>query len=1060
MVNETSIPQPKTYGPLGNLPLLDRNAPSESLAKMFDEFGPIYRFSFFNRSTIMISGPDLVEEVNDETRFAKSIGHLQHVRTFGGDGLFTSLTHEANWQKAHNILIPAFSQPAMKGYHNMMVDIAMQLVQKWERLNPDDSIQVPDDMTRLTLDTIGLCGFSYRFNSYYRETPNPFIESMVRALNESMHKGNRIPIQDKLMIGTKRQFDRDIESMFSTVDKLIAERRARGDQGERDLLARMLSVEDPETGEKLDDDNIRYQIITFLIAGHETTSGLLSFALYFLLKHPDVLKKANAELDEVVQGVVPTYQDVLQLKYIRMILNESLRLWPTAPAYALYAKTNTTLNDRYPVNKGEMVLVNIPKLHRNQTAWGEDAEVFKPERFEDPSKVPTNAYKPFGNGMRACIGMQFALHEATLVLGMILQRFQLVDHTNYTLKVKQTLTLKPDNFSIRVKMRNGKKPDVMNANKAEKRTEHQTPEDQQQKGAILGLNARPLLILYGSDMGTTEHLVQAFADTARLYGVHTEVEPLNDRVGNLPKEGAVLIASSSYNGKPPSNARQFVEWLERLNAGELEGVQFSVFGCGDQNWASTYQNVPRKIDTLLVEKGATRFSTRGEGNMSDDFEKQFDDWKKQMWQDAKETFDLKFDESAVKTSNKLSIEWATDLKVSPLVESYHAVRGKVVENRELQLPGSGRRTRHLEIELPEGISYKEGDHLGVFPKNYEGTMNRVLIRFNLNATDPIIVRANGVSVSHLPLGQPVSVADLLRYSVELQEPATRAQIRELAVHTQCPPHKRELEDLLKEGMYEKLVLKKRVTLLDLIETYEACELPFETFLELLRPLKPRYYSISSSPRLQKNRVSVTVAVLESPAWSGHGDYFGVASHYLAQLDLDKEVHVFIRTPESGFKLPESPETSIVMVGPGTGLAPFRGFLQARSELKKEGQTLGVSHLYFGCRNENDYIYRNELEAYDKEGVVSLHTAFSRKSDSPKTYVQHLMAQNAEEVMTLLDQGAMLYLCGDGSQMAPDVERHLIKSYQKVFGTNERVAQEWFEALKQKGQYVKDVWSGS
>lgn len=128
--------------------------------------------------------------------------------------------------------------------------ISLFTIQKWARLNPNEAVDVPGDMTRLTLDTIGLCGFNYRFNSYYRETPHPFINSMVRALDEAMHQMQRLDVQDKLMVRTKRQFRHDIQTMFSLVDSIIAERRSNGDQDEKDLLARMLNVEDPETGEK------------------------------------------------------------------------------------------------------------------------------------------------------------------------------------------------------------------------------------------------------------------------------------------------------------------------------------------------------------------------------------------------------------------------------------------------------------------------------------------------------------------------------------------------------------------------------------------------------------------------------------------------------------------------------------------------------------------------------------------------------------------------------------------------------------------------------------------
>ncbi|PUA36516.1 NADPH--cytochrome reductase [Paenibacillus elgii] len=1058
MENLMPIPQPKTYGVLGNIPLIDKDSPTLSFCKLADEYGPIFRFEAMGRSVYIISGPDLVADVCDESRFDKAIGHLLKVRDFAGDGLFTSLTEEPNWKKAHAILMPSFSLQAMKGYHDMMVDIAVQLVQKWARLNPDESIDVPDDMTRLTLDTIGLCGFNYRFNSYYRETPNPFIVSMVRSLDEAMHYGNRLPFQNMLMVKTKRQYEQDIQLMFSLVDKIIAERKAKGDQGETDLLARMLTAKDPETGQQLDDQNIRYQIITFLIAGHETTSGLLSFTIYFLLKHPEVLKKAYAEVDEVLTGATPTYEQVLKLNYIRMILNESLRLWPTAPQFSLFAKEDTVIGGKYPIKKGEAVSIVLPKLHRDKGVWGDDAEQFRPERFEDPSKIPNHAYKPFGNGQRACIGMQFALHEATLVLGMILQQFQLLDPLDYQLKVKQTLTLKPDDFKIRVQLRD-KKRTAAYPDKPGEDAQAPSPAKQAQLASVIGVNNRPLLVLYGSNMGTAERIAKELADLARLHGIRSEAAALNDRLGHLPKEGALIIITSSYNGKPPGNARQFVQWLEQVEAGELSGVHYSVFGCGDHNWASTYQEVPRFIDEQLAAKGATRFSLRGEADASGDFEKQFEAWKSQMWTDAMKTFDLKLNENAEKERSTLNIQFVSGFAETPLAQSYDAVHATVAENRELQQPGSGRSTRHIEIELPEEVTYQEGDHLGVFPSNRKENVGRILRRFGLSEKDQVILTASGVSASHLPLDRPVSLSDLLSHNVELQEAATRAQIREVAAFTVCPPHKRELEALLEEGTYEEQILKKRITMLDLVEKYEACEIPFAKFLELLPPLKPRYYSISSSPRMNAGRASITVGVVRSQAWSGQGEYVGVASSYLAERQSGADIVMFVRTPESGFQLPEDPQTPVIMVGPGTGVAPFRGFLQARAQMKREGQSLGEAHLYFGCRNEADYIYREELEQYERDGVVTLHTAFSRKEGVSKTYVQHLMANHAAELIRILDAGGRLYVCGDGSKMAPDVENELKKAYQAVHGVEQQEAEKWLERLQSNGSYAKDVWAG-
>src|SRR3954471_1414961 len=324
------IPQPPGHPILGNLfDMKAAETPIQALMKLARQYGPIFQLHVGPVNLIVVSGFDLVDEICDDKHYDKMLGRaLLNRRATAGDGLFTSWTHEPNWKKAHNILLPTFSMQSMKSYMPEMADIAMQLVQKWDRLNPEDEIDVPADMTRLTLDTIGLCGFGYRFNSFYREEPHPFVASMVRALNEAMEESTRGPVRNRLMVRKHRQFQEDITLMNSTVDRIIAERRADGNQSDkRDLLGYMLTGVDKETGEGLDDVNIRYQIITFLIAGHETTSGLLSFALYFLLKNPEGLARAYDEVDRVLGSDVsatPTNSQVNQLRYVSQVLKESL----------------------------------------------------------------------------------------------------------------------------------------------------------------------------------------------------------------------------------------------------------------------------------------------------------------------------------------------------------------------------------------------------------------------------------------------------------------------------------------------------------------------------------------------------------------------------------------------------------------------------------------------------------------------------------------------------------------------------------------------------------------
>ena len=340
-----------------------------------------------------------------------------------------------------------FSMQAMEQYVPRMQDIADQLISKWDRLNPGETVDLPADMTNLTLDTIALCGFGYRFNSFYRETPHPFVSAMIRTLLESQARARQMPIKTRLRMRAKRQLDDDQAYMEGLVDGLLRERREQGDAADNsDLLGRMLEGRDPHTGVGLDDENIRNQCITFLVAGHETTSGLLSFAIYFLLKNPDVVRRARAEVDEVLGGTLaPTYEQIHRLTYVTQVLNEALRLWPTAPGFNRVAREDTVIGEKYRLPTGTSVMVMSAALHRDQSVWGPDAAEYNPDHVapDKISALPPNAYKPFGTGQRACIGRAFAMQEAILVLALLLQRFDFVDAFDYELKIKSTLTINP-----------------------------------------------------------------------------------------------------------------------------------------------------------------------------------------------------------------------------------------------------------------------------------------------------------------------------------------------------------------------------------------------------------------------------------------------------------------------------------------------------------------------------------------------------------------------------------------------------------------------------------------
>jgi cytochrome P450 / NADPH-cytochrome P450 reductase len=1069
------IPQPPGYPVLGNLfDVRGADTPIQALMKLARQYGPIFQLRVGPGKLLVVSGFDLVDEICDDKRFDKMLGRgLISARAVAGDGLFTSWTYEPNWKKAHDILLPNFGMRAIRDYFPMMTDIAMQLVQKWERLNPEEDIDVPADMTRLTLDTIGLCGFGYRFNSFYRDEPHPFVASMVRCLDNAMQRQTRLPIGNRLRLREHRQFQEDTTFMNSVVDEIIAERKASGDQTEtKDLLSSMLTGVDKETGERLSDINIRYQIITFLIAGHETTSGLLSFALYFLLNNPKVLAKAYEEVDRVLgddTSSPPTNAQVNHLRYVSQVLKESLRLWPTAPAFNRHPYEPTVLGGKYQIDKQSQLTVLTPMLHRDPKIWGEDPEAFDPDRFapEAEQSRPANAYKPFGTGQRACIGRQFAMLEATLVLGMILQRFELVDHTDYELKIRQTLTIKPADFHIKVRARTSRL--AAPAAPAPQLAIQQEELDAEPAAVVQGHTQ--LVVLFGSNLGTTEGIAHQIADDGRTHGFATTVAPLDDYVDKLPKEGVVVISSSSYNGTPPDNAVGFFDWLcnDSLDADALEGVNYTVFGCGDRDWAATYQRVPKMIDAEMEAHGARRIYQRGEGDASDDFDGQFRGWYDHLWSSLASALGTSVEApDAIVQGHRYEVELVTEpVEVSPLVAEYDARPMEVLENRELQRKTgpypSERSTHHIELALPEGVTYNVGDHLGILPRNDDALVQRVMKRFDLPADALIRIRNNSSGKTFLPVDRPVSASALLSSYVDLQAVAKRSEIQVLAEYTECPPEKEKLlalggDDPDSVARYREEILEKNVSLIDLLEEFRSCELPFNIYLELLPLLKPRYYSISSSPLLDPKTCSITVGVVDAPARSGRGRYHGVCSYYLARQPVGSVVEGFVRPPSTPFVPPEDPSTPMIMVAAGTGLAPFRGFLQERSVTKEQGKQVGPSSLFFGCRHpEQDYIYQNELDEFAQEGLTDLECAFSRLEGQPKMYVQNRIEAQADDVWPRIQEGAIIYLCGDAGRMAPDVEKAFVALYQEKTGASEEDAQAWMEELKASTRYRVDVW---
>jgi cytochrome P450/NADPH-cytochrome P450 reductase len=633
--------------------------------------------------------------------------------------------------------------------------------------------------------------------------------------------------------------------------------------------------------------------------------------------------------------------------------------------------------------------------------------------------------------------------------------------------LKETLTIKPDGFKIKVRPRAEQDRGAYAGRAASVAATAAVAAPRSQ--ARPGHNT-PLLVLYGSNLGTAEELATRVADLAEVNGFSTRLAPLDDFVGKLPEQGGVLIFCASYNGVPPDNATRFHQWLGGdLPKDVFAKLRYAVFGCGNSDWAATYQSVPRFIDERLTAHGARSLYARGEGDARSDLDGQFESWFAAAAPSAMK--ELGVDTSLSRSADDAplyAIEPVAPSAINTIVTQGGAAPMKVMVNSELQTKiganASERSTRHIEVHLPAGATYRVGDHLSVVPRNDPALVDSVARRFGFLPADQIRLQVAAGRRAQLPVGDAVSVGRLLTEFVELQQVATRKQIQIMSEHTRCPVTKPKLlafvgDDAASAERYRTQVLGMRKSVFDLLEEHPACELPFHAFLEMLSLLAPRYYSISSAPSGDGGRCSITVAVVAAPASSGRGVYRGVCSNYLAGRRAGDTVHATVRETKAGFRLPEDAAVPIVMIGPGTGLAPFRGFLQERAARKAKGASLGPAMLFFGCRHpDQDYLYADELKALAADGITELHTAFSR-ADGPKTYVQHLVEAQKDRVWSLIENGAIIYVCGDGAKMEPDVKAALVAIYRERSGADAAAGSRWIDDLGAKNRYVLDVWAG-
>jgi sulfite reductase (NADPH) flavoprotein alpha-component len=553
--------------------------------------------------------------------------------------------------------------------------------------------------------------------------------------------------------------------------------------------------------------------------------------------------------------------------------------------------------------------------------------------------------------------------------------------------------------------------------------------------------AEPLLVLYGSQSGTAEGLAKKFAKEAKTKGFEPRVMELNAAAQlDLTKEPrAVIITSTWGDGEPPDNATAFWSHISADTAPKLENLNYSVLALGDKNY-SEFCGAGKKFDERLEKLGAKRVHPRVDCDL--DYEAPAKGWMEGVWPALlSESVNSKSVISEPRNGQASStVSLIPDsLITSPTYSRTNPFPARLVTNRKLNAPDSAKDTRHFEISLKDsGLTYEAGDALGVVPQNCPALVDDVIRALGCDGEEAVTE----------PSGKETSLRSALLRSYQITKPGSTflQKFAELA-------NDAELKSLLepaRKADLDKFLYGREV--IDVLLRCPAAKLAPKDFVALLAKLQPRLYSISSSPKAHPGEVHLTVAAVR---YESHGrPRKGVCSTFLAdRVDSETPVPVFVQTSH-GFRIPTDGTKPMIMIGPGTGIAPFRAFLEERRAI---GAT-GKNWLFFGDQQKKcDFLYQEQLEGMLAEGTLTrLDLAFSR-DQAEKIYVQTRILEHSAELWRWLEDGAHLYVCGDAKRMAKDVDAALHEIIQKAGGKSADDAKAYVAKLKSDKRYQRDVY---
>lgn len=601
-------------------------------------------------------------------------------------------------------------------------------------------------------------------------------------------------------------------------------------------------------------------------------------------------------------------------------------------------------------------------------------------------------------------------------------------------------------------------------------------------------SGRRLVVFYGSQTGTAEEFAGRLAKEGLRYqmkGMVADPEECDMEellsLKDIDKSLAVFCLATYGEGDPTDNCMEFYDWIQN-NDVDFSGLSYAVFGLGNKTYEH-YNKVGIYVDKRLEELGANRVFELGLGDDDANIEDDFITWKDKFWPAVCDHFGIESSgEEVLMRQYRLleQPETPTERLYTGEVARLHSLQTQrppfdaknpflapIKVNRELHKAG-GRSCMHIEFDI-EGskMRYEAGDHLAMYPVNDQDLVLRLgkLCNADLDTIFSLIITDTDSSKKH-PFPCPTTYRTALTHYLEITALPRTHILKELAEYCSEEKDKEFLRFMCStnpegKAKYQQWIQDSCRNIVHVLEDLPSCRPPLDHICELLPRLQPRYYSISSSSKLYPTTVHVTAVLVKYETTTGRVNH-GVATTFLSQKHpLDGQplprVPIFIR--KSQFRLPAKTETPVIMVGPGTGLAPFRGFIQERDFNRKDGKEVGQTILYFGCRKRTeDYIYEEELEDYVERGVMKLRTAFSR-DQAHKVYVTHLLEEDMDLLWSVIGENkGHFYICGDAKNMATDVRNILLKVLQTKGNMSESEAIQYIKKMEAQKRYSADVWS--